>query len=220
MSDSKQESPCDCPKAWPTCCPLGWIIRTCSWLYNKLRSLFMPPDFNEDASYLKAVEWLQKDFRPTAAIEGYGQALQYAWRKLDSAASASETLDKKAMHLMTTFTAISGVLGVAINAWHVANPYLLMPALIAFASASVLAAIACNPAADAAIASVRDLLDDIGKGHANDAWLAASIHCAVEGKSCLNRWKARRIRWATSAFCLGLVLSFFPFVPRLPLVGP
>jgi hypothetical protein len=169
------------------------------------------PSYLEDSNYKLSETWL-REFKPSDSAQGYDKGLTYAWRRFDEVTASSETLDKKADNVMRNAGLVAGLLGLAINAVHVGHPWLLIPSLIAFVVSLVLAAIACNPTGGATTASVQDLLDDITSGHANDAWIAASISCAVAGRNVTNNWKAERIRWATYAFCAGLILFVVPVI--------
>ena len=107
---------------------------------------------------------------------------------------------------------VAGLLGIALNTLKINEPKLLVPSLVAFVAALVASAIACNPAGGATSASVSDVLDDVKEGHSSDAWIAASLHCAVVGRSCLNAWKSTRIKWATGAFVAGLLMFLLPLL--------
>jgi hypothetical protein len=203
---------------------IAWLasgIRSAfSWLRRKLsaaarsfarwtRALFVCPPFDQHCDYHDAKEWLGK-FAPVLDREGYDKALEYAWKRYEQAGSASETLDKKADNLLRNAGLVAGLLGIGINAFRIDTPALLVPSLILFTASMFFGAIACNPAAGATSASVQDLLDDITAGHTSDAWVAASIHLAIVGRTCGNEWKAQRIRWSTAAFCLGLLAFLLP----------
>lgn len=199
---------------------IAWTFRTI-WRYVVMGTvyLFVPPSYVHDSSYKGSEAWLRQ-FKPNPQTEGYDKALEYAWKKFDHASAASDTLDKKADNLMRNAGLVAGLLGLALNTLKLGEPHLLVPSLVAFTISLIFAALACNPTGGATSASVHDVLDDIGAGHSSDAWLAASIHCAIVGRSSLNNWKAKRIRWATAAFCIGLVLLllplWWPYVPNWP----
>lgn len=178
-------------------------------LFVAIYRIIIPPKFAKSAAYREAESWLQ-GFKPSDNSEGYDKALQYAWKQYDGATSASETLDKKADNLMRNAGLVAGLLGVAMNALTLQKVIYLVPALITFIASLILSAVACNPTAGATTASVHDLLDDVTEGHSSDAWVAASIHCAIVGRTSLNDWKAARIRWATWAFCIALLCFLIP----------
>jgi hypothetical protein len=167
------------------------------------------PKFADDENYKSATQWIE-NFTPSSSSEGYDKALAYAWRKYDQVTSASEALDKKADNLMRNAGLVAGLLGLAINTIQIGYPQWLIPSLVAFTASLMLAAFACNPTGGATTASVQDVLDDVTSGHSSDAWIAASISCAIAGRSAMNNWKAERIRWATYAFCAGLSLFLVP----------
>jgi hypothetical protein len=158
------------------------------------------PPFDQDPAYQAANAWLHDEFKPNSEIQGYDKALAYAWRRFDQGASASETLDKKADNIMRNAGLIAGLLGLAMNTLHMGQPKLLIPSLVAFIVSLMFAA---------------DAISDIGAGHSSDAWISASLHCAVVGRDAVNNWKAKRIRWATYALCAGLVLFLLPIVGML-----
>ena len=173
------------------------------------------PPYDKDAAYEAANAWLRNDFKPNSEIQGYDKALAYAWRRFDQGSSASETLDRKADNIMRNAGLIGGLLGLAMNTLKMGEPRLLIPSLVAFIVSLMFAAVACSPTGSAATASVEDAISDIGAGHSSDAWIAASLHCAVVGRDAVNNWKAKRIRWATYALCAGLVLFLLPIVGML-----
>lgn len=190
-------------------------VRLACYAWACVLAIFRPPSYSLGKAYLAAIEWL-KQFQPSEKAEGYDKALEYAWRKFDQVCSASEMLDKKADNLMRNAGLVAGLLGLSLNTLKVDTPKLLIPPLLAFVVSLIFAALACAPAGGATTATVRDLLEDIGKGHAKDSWIAARVHCAIVGRASLNNWKASRIRWSTCAFCLGLFLFLLPILALFP----
>lgn len=179
----------------------------------------MCPPHSQDVAYQSATAWLKK-LNPKADAQGYDKALTYAWRRFDQVNSASETLDKKADNIMRNAGLVAGLLGLAINTIKISYPQLLIPSLVAFTASLIIAALACNPTGGATSASVADVIDDVADGHTSDAWMAASVHCAIVGRNALNNWKADRIRWATYAFCIGLALFLVPVSVMWTWYGP
>lgn len=195
-------------------------IATCgSRVQHCWRKFAVCPPHSQDVAYQSATAWLKK-LNPKADAQGYDKALTYAWRRFDQVNSASETLDKKADNIMRNAGLVAGLLGLAINTIKISYPQLLIPSLVAFTASLIIAALACNPTGGATSASVADVIDDVADGHTSDAWMAASVHCAIVGRNALNNWKADRIRWATYAFCIGLALFLVPVSVMWTWYGP
>jgi len=190
-------------------CVWMWIVATDSFAMPNIRSLWTPPDYKESSGFKAAEKWLSEQTAPDDT-EGFDKGLEYAWKRYDQVSSASETLDKKADNLMRNAGLVAGLLGVVMNTLKVVDPRFLAPSLGAFVLSLICAAIACNPTGGATSASVDDVVDDIRKGHASDFWIAGSLHLAIVGRTCLNNWKADRIRWSTTLFCIGLALLVLP----------
>lgn len=203
MNDQLSKVKASLSRGWGSArvrCTSGWA---------RVRKYCVCPSFDQDKAYLEALAWLRA-FAPSSDVQGYDKALSYALRRYDQVSSASETLDKKADNLMRNAGLVAGLLGLAINTIKIEYPASLIPSLVAFTASLVLAALACNPTGGATSASVADVIDDITAGHPSEAWIAASVHCAIVGRNALNNWKADRIRWATYAFCAGLGLFLVP----------
>jgi hypothetical protein len=173
------------------------------------KRLAVCPPYDQDEDYQQAFDWLQ-NFKPLDTVQGYDKALEYAWRRFEQVSSASETLDKKADNIMRNAGLVAGLIGLAINIIKIDYPAALVPSLAAFMFSLILAALACNPTGASATASVQDVLEDVTNGHSSDAWMAASLTCAIAGRNAMNNWKADRIRWSTYAFCAGIVAFALP----------
>jgi hypothetical protein len=181
--------------------------------WRRCRLVFIAPRYTDTPEYENATKWLG-EFKPIDS-DGYVKGLEYAWKMFEKIASAGDALDRKADNIIKSAGLIAGLLGLAINTLRVGEPTAFAPALIAFVVSLLFAAVACSPTANAASAGVNDLLDDITDGKHKDAFVAASIHCAIAGCSAVNDWKARRIRWSTTAFVIGLCLLLLPIIALL-----
>ena len=147
------------------------------------------------------------------------RGIEYAWKRFEQVSAASDTLDKKADNLMRNAGLVAGLGGIVMNSsFQMGNKWFIVPSLVAFIASLILAAWACSPTDGATSASIKDVLEDVSQGHPLDEWLAGSLHCASVGRAYLNTWKGARIQWATTTFCLGLLLLLLPIV--LPLLFP
>jgi hypothetical protein len=164
--------------------------------------LVVPPPHEKSKDYEAAIAWLHR-FKPSGD-EGYDKALAYAWKKYDEICSASEALDRKANNLVQSTGVVTGLLGFGITSLQLSHIGWTIPTFVLGVASIILAAVACSPSASPTSASVADLLDDITEGHKTDAWIAASLHCAIRGRDVTNNWKAARIRWATWILAIGL----------------
>jgi len=165
-------------------------------MLSYFRRLVCSTDYQSSAAFLSAARWAETyDQRLTA--DASKLALEHALARLDDSLRCSVGLETKLLELLkfdatvlAALFAIQQLSNAALSAWIVASFSCLLGSM-------VLCLLARKADKVAVRASVRSVLDGIGKVDAPATWLACSIHMTVEAMQATQEVVADRYDAAT-----------------------
>jgi hypothetical protein len=183
---------------------LDWLRTTTMALVDDVPGL--PPDDNWAAQE----QWFREEFSPHQEID-YTSVRAYAERQFDQLWEANARIDQKAEWLFSIAAAGIGGVYVAVSDWGVGLIW-FVPALACGFAVLFLALKTRINDKKALTTDVRGILDITHAKYIPDAWIAASLHCAIAWMQRMNRWKGRHLDAAGRWLVLALVTFALPLV--------
>jgi hypothetical protein len=180
-------------------------------LKDILTIVWKRPDYEQDKEFSTEFQWYKKDWKPKGGVD-YSSTLSYAKEQYSESLSVFDSLDRKAEWCFGLSVTISGAV-VAFGDKVGLNVQMLFPS-VAFLVLSMWGCLRCRlPGPRATPFDVRSLIDVTENTKAEEARMAASLHCAIRGIRIVTSWKSQLLGHSAilvvfSILWFGCVYSF------------
>lgn len=168
-------------------------------------SRFSADSLDKDPELVSEVDWYEK-FSPVEGNE-YNVVRAYAEKKYEEITGVYAKMDQKAEWCFGLAVAAAGASLVLLDK-HDLKFWGILPAITAFALSMHLSLRARLPGVRPSSMAVKDFMEREENTQFRDAWVAASLHCAICGIRIINSWKTHSLAYAARLLIAGVLLLF------------